>query len=235
MVTGAIFYSIFNSMGYGVAFSLFFLEAKRKKYPLEPLLWILFGSLLGGLIGSKLRSTVFVYHQYFTHHPYDILVPQVGGKTLVGGLIGGYIGTVIAKKIVKFERSTGDLFAPGLALGIAIGRVGCLLNGCCYGRPTNFSWGIEAHGKLVHPTQIYEAIFCFALFIVLWRVRKRIVKDGRLFKLFLLSYCFFRFWVEFLRGDAVPGVLNFSMAQFIACVAFVFLAGEWFYQKGTKQ
>ncbi len=222
--SGTLWYSIFNALGYLAAVIIFYLEAKRKQFSLETLFYILFGALLGGLIGSRLGSALFVYPGHYSKHFLDILVPQVGGKTLVGGLIGGYIGVIIAKRILKFNRSTGDLFAPGLALGIAIGRIGCFLNNCCYGIPTNLPWGVIFKGVARHPTQIYESIFCFALFLYLWSARKKIKKEGELFKMFLFGYGFFRFWVEFLRADTVNAFFNLSLAQLISSAVFITLA-----------
>jgi phosphatidylglycerol:prolipoprotein diacylglycerol transferase len=139
-------------------------------------------------------------------------------------LIGGYLGVEIVKKILKIKRSTGDLFAPGLALGISIGRWGCFFNGCCYGIPTNLPWGVVFKGVVSHPTQIYESIFCLILFFYLWSVRKAVNKEGDLFKIFLLWYAFFRFWIEFLRGDKVSFFSSLSIAQIVAGSVFIVLA-----------
>lgn len=221
---GVIFYSLFSIIAYLAGFLIFYIEAKRKQINIEALLYVLFGALLGGLIGSRLGSALFVYWGYYSENFLNILMPQIGGKTLVGGLIGGYLGTVIAKKIVRFKRSTGDLFAPGIALGIAIGRIGCLLNGCCYGLPANLAWAIKFKGIACHPTQIYEAIFCFFLFLYLWQKRKNTAVEGDLFKLFLLVYSFFRFWIEFLRADKVASYLGLSIAQLISAAIFTIVA-----------
>ncbi len=226
-------YSIFSAIAYLTAGAIFYFEAKRKKYPAETLLYILFGALLGGLIGSRLGSALFVYWQYYSKNFLNIFIPQIGGKTLVGGLIGGYAGTIIAKRILKFRRSTGDLFAPGLAIGIGIGRIGCLLNGCCYGLETKLPCGINAGGVIRHPAQIYESIFCFLLFIYLWSLRKKIKREGDLFKIFLLAYAFFRFWIEFLRADRVMAGPNLSIAQIISALAFILVA-VYFLKRGKN-
>ncbi|MCX5700541.1 MAG: prolipoprotein diacylglyceryl transferase [Candidatus Omnitrophica bacterium] len=222
---GRIAYSLFSVLAYSAAGFVIYLEAKRKEYNSENVLYIVFAALLGGLIGSKLGSALFVYPDFYINNPLAILFPEVGGKTIVGGLIGGYIGVIIAKRILKVKRSTGDLFAPGLALGIAIGRIGCFLNGCCYGVPTCLPWGIFYKGAIRHPTQIYESIFCLILFLYLWSVREKERKEGDLFKIFLLAYCFFRFWVEFLRADTVNSIFNLSLAQLITGSIFIILAG----------
>jgi phosphatidylglycerol---prolipoprotein diacylglyceryl transferase len=230
-VSGTSWYSIFNALGYLAAAIIFYLEAKRKQFSFEALLYVLFGALLGGLIGSRLGSALFVYQGYYSRHFLDLFVPQVGGKTLVGGLIGGYIGVVIAKKVLKFDRSTGDLFAPGLAIGIAIGRIGCFLNGCCYGAPTKLPWGVAFNGVISHPAQLYESVFCFILFFHLWSIRGSIKKEGDLFKIFLIWYVFFRFWIEFLRADKVILGFNLSIAQVICGVVFIVLASYFLRSK----
>ncbi len=190
----------------------------------EKFLYIILAALLGGLIGSRLGSALFVYREFYFKNPLMIFSPVAGGKTVVGGLIGGYFGVITAKRIFNINRSTGDVFAPGLALGIAIGRIGCFLNGCCYGTVSNLPWSIRINGQLVHPTQIYESLFCFLLFIFLWVIRSRVRKEGDLFKIFLLIYSFFRFWIEFLRGDKVIFIFSLSIAQVLSASVFLLLS-----------
>ncbi len=227
-VSGVLWYSIFNAIGYLAAGVIFYLELKRKQFSSERLLYILFGALLGGLIGSRIGSAIFVYPEYYSKHIFDIFVPQVGGKTLVGGLLGGYLGVVITKKIFKFTRSTGDLFAPGLAIGIAIGRIGCFLNGCCFGTAANLPWGVVYKGLLRHPVQIYESIFCFGLFIYLWSMRAKIKSEDDLFKIFLFLYASFRFGIEFLRADKVIAAFNLSIAQVISAMVCIIILVYFF-------
>lgn len=223
-MTGSTWYSLFSVLAYSSAGFIFYIEARRKNYHSEQLLYVVFAALLGALIGSRLGSALFVYREYFVKDPLVLLSPMAGGKTIVGGIVGGYLGVVIAKKILKIKRSTGDLFAPGLALGIGIGRIGCFLNGCCYGAITGVPWAVNIKGVLRHPTQIYESLFGFALFIFLWRIRKNVKQEGDLFKIFILAYAFFRFWIEFLRADRVMVFLNLSVAQIISIIFFVVAA-----------
>ncbi len=231
---GSVSYSIFSVLAYSAAGVIFYIEAKRKNIASEQLIYIVFAALLGALIGSRLGSALFVYREFYSKNPLAILSPEVGGKTIVGGLIGGYLGVIIAKRILKINRSTGDLFAPGLALGIAIGRIGCFLNGCCFGIATNLPWAVRFQGELRHPTQIYESIFCFLLFIYLWRTRKRARKEGDLFKIFLLMYSFFRFWVEFLRADKVHSIFNLSIAQLISISIFILISADFIKRKKER-
>ncbi|HOW43388.1 MAG TPA: prolipoprotein diacylglyceryl transferase [Candidatus Omnitrophota bacterium] len=232
--TRILSYSICNAVAYLAAAFLFYLEAKRKQYPLEPVLHVLFGSLLGALIGSRLGSAFFVYPDFFTRNPLAILLPQLGGKTLVGGLIGGYLGVVITRRIIGFRRSTGDLFAPGVALGIAIGRIGCFLNGCCFGLESHLPWAVSFNGIPSHPAQLYESIFSLGLFLMIWKLRTGIAVEGDLFKIFLFSYAAFRFMIEFLRADQVGGWGGLSIAQWIS-LAVLCQVGEYFLQEIEKR
>lgn len=224
-------YNAINMIAYAIALFVFYYESRRKNYPKETILYILLWALVGGLVGSRLGSALFVYWEHYSKNFLDIFIPQLGGKTLVGGVIVGYLAVVITKKILKFNRPTGDLFAPSLAIGIAIGRVGCFFNGCCYGAATTLPWGIKYNGMFRHPTQIYEAIFCFILFIYLWMIRKKITIEGDLFKIFILIYAFFRFWIEFIRADAVNAALGLSSAQVICLIAMAIVAAYFVKRK----
>jgi phosphatidylglycerol---prolipoprotein diacylglyceryl transferase len=101
----------------------------------------------------------------------------IGGKTIVGALIGGLVTVELVKRYIKLRTSTGDLYAIPLALGVAVGRIGCFLTGLSdntYGTPTNLPWGVNfGDGIPRHPTQLYEIAFILALIPFLYLVLKR--------------------------------------------------------------
>ena len=143
-----------------------------------------------------------------------------GGKSIVGGLLGGLIGVEIAKKLSGITRSTGDLFVYPLITAMSIGRIGCFLAGPIdktAGLPTSLPWGI-AMGDNVrrHPVALYEIAFLLLLGLALKKVRR----DGDRFRLFLASYLVFRFAVDFLKPDPPPIFLGLSAIQW-ACAAGV--------------
>ena len=138
-----------------------------------------------------------------------------GGKSVVGGLAGAYFGALLTKRLIGYRHKTGDTFAPAVALGIAVGRVGCFLTEQI-GTPTGSPWGLTPPadaaaeipncpqcllGVPLHPSFLYEIAFCLIAFAVLLAIRDRIPVPGELFKLFLLGYGLFRFGVEFVRGN----------------------------------
>ena len=183
----------------------------------ERILWIVAGTLLAGAIGAKLATL-----PHYVQATGDLSLAGVlarGGRSVHGGLAGAYVGALLAKRAVGYERRTGDLFAPAVALGMAIGRVGCLLAEPP-GTPTSLPWGVRltpaeaaaipgcpawcAAGVPLHPSFAYEILFHLAAFAALWWwLRPRVRVEGDLFKLYLLGYALFRFAVEFVRGNEV--------------------------------
>jgi phosphatidylglycerol:prolipoprotein diacylglycerol transferase len=144
---------------------------------------------------------------------------------VIGGIAGGIVGVELCKKLIGHARSTGDAFALAIPPGHAIGRVGCLLQGCCYGTPTSLPWSVRypsssfahasqvARGALsssavsslpVHPAPVYEFVFDLCLWGLLLAARPRLRAHGSLFRLYLACYAAFRFLAEFFRGDSVP-------------------------------
>jgi len=128
---------------------------------------------------------------------------MLGGKTVVGGLLGGLIAVEVTKKLLGETRSTGDLFALPLAAGMAIGRVGCFLNGLSdqtFGLPTRLPWGIDfGDGIPRHPTQLYEILFLIAVMVVLVWLRPKVYQSGDSFKTFMIVYLAWRLCIDFLK------------------------------------
>ena len=124
------------------------------------------------------------------------------GKTIMAGLVGGYAGVEAAKRMAGVRVSTGDSFVVAVPVAIAIGRVACFSNGCCYGLPTDVAWGVDfGDGVGRHPTQLYETAFHLACAGLLAVLRRDALLPGQLFKLYLLLYFVYRFASEFLRPE----------------------------------
>ena len=218
--------TLFSIGGLGVPTHTFFLtlgiltatlvmtyEARRRGRLDQELVAVMAGTLLFGAAGAKL-ATVWQYVMVNTD-PTLIGALVDGGKSILGGLAGAYAGALLTKRIVGYEGKTGDLFAPGIALGMAVGRIGCFLTEQI-GTPTSLPWGISVDpataarlpgtpdaGVPMHPSFLYEIAFQLAIFAVLWGLRDRVPVPGELFKMYLLAYALFRFGVEFVRGNEV--------------------------------
>jgi len=116
-----------------------------------------------------------------------------------------------------------DILTPSLALGYAIARIGCFLNGCCYGLPCDLPWAINFFDVPRHPTQVYSFIYSLVIFGILWSLRKKISKPGVLFWLYLGMYSIARFSIEFFRASQRV-ILGLSAAQILSVLLFVISA-----------
>lgn len=205
-------HAFFVALGLLTAAAVFVAESRRRGRLDEAMGWIVAGTLLGGAIGARL-STLWGYIDA-SADPSLAGALADGGKSILGGLSGAYVGALVTKRILGYRRSTGDLFAPAIALGMAVGRVGCFLTEQI-GTPTSLPWGIHvspeaaariphcpwcASGVAMHPSMLYEIAFHLIALVVVLRLRGRFQREGDVFKLYLLGYAVFRFWVEFVRG-----------------------------------
>jgi len=206
-------HDFFVLLGVAAATAIYFYEARRRRMLHEQTIWIAIGALACGALAAKL-STAW---QYFVVAPQPSLlgVLEQGGKSILGGLAGAYVGALLVKWLVGYRERTGDLFAPAIALGMAIGRWGCFLTEQI-GTPTTLPWGISvgkqvaahipncpqcANGVKMHPSFLYEIVFHACMFGWLWWLRPRVTVKGELLKIYLLAYALFRFAVEFVRGN----------------------------------
>lgn len=180
---------------------------------------VLVGLLVGAALGNKL---VFLIERpdvaLALWHSGALVVP---GQSIVGGLLGGLIGVELAKALTGQTRSTGDAMVWPIAVGLALGRVGCFLAGLhddTYGLPTSVPWGVDfGDGVPRHPTQLYEIAVVLPLGWALHRAR--FAAPGLAFKLFLCSYLLWRFGVEFLKPVPVAYPAGLSGIQWTCLVA----------------
>lgn len=188
-------------------------------------IWI----IASALIGAKLLLLA-VDFKYYSQNPAELLAVFRSGGVFYGGLIAA---VAVAFWYMRRARlplwATTDAFAPGIALGHVIGRLGCVMAGCCYGRPTDAGWAITFTSTLaaenvgtplgvpLHPTQLYEAgAELIILALLLATERKGRAYPGRTFWLYMLMYAISRFIIEFYRGDPRGTVGMFSTSQFIS-------------------
>jgi prolipoprotein diacylglyceryltransferase len=198
--------------------------------------WVFVGAAAGAFLGSHLLGVL--------EHPANLarfdLVLWMGNKTIVGGLLGGLIGVEWAKKINEITTSSGDLMTYPILLGLAVGRVGCHLAGLTdgtHGLPSSLPWAMDfGDGIPRHPVSLYEIGFLGALaFFISRREINGPLADGLRFKIFMVGYLFWRFWVEFLKPSpwVVPG-LGFSVLQLASLAGLFYYRSVWFFPK-TKR
>jgi phosphatidylglycerol:prolipoprotein diacylglycerol transferase len=187
--------------------------------------------IIAALVGAKLMLIV-VDFKYFTSHPGELLSLVRAGGVFYGGLILSFaVGMWLIGRYKLPVWSTSDLYAPGIALGHVIGRLGCLMAGCCYGRPTNLPWGITFTSPIaadnagtplneaLHPTQLYDAGAELLILVILLALERRGRPfAGRTFWLYILLYAISRFIVEMFRGDPRGTIAGVSTSQFVSLV-----------------
>ncbi|MFW6054535.1 MAG: prolipoprotein diacylglyceryl transferase [Thermodesulfobacteriota bacterium] len=204
-------------------------EARQKDLNPRLVLDLGFYLILGAVVGSRLLY-VLLHPVYFFNRPLEIVQFWKGGLVFIGGVI---VAVIVAWIYLKQKEEPFldwlDTFAPGAAAGQALGRIGCLMAGCCYGKPADLPWALTfmmpnslapLHLPL-HPTQIYHSLAGLVTFVLLVLAKRKDLKSGQLFALFLVLYSFFRFVIEFFRGD-YRGYLGFlSTTQWITIVVFI--------------
>jgi phosphatidylglycerol:prolipoprotein diacylglycerol transferase len=181
----------------------------------ERLLIIYFAALISAFLGAKL--VYFAAEGWMFWDDPQRWVIWATGKTILGALLGGYAGVEVAKKWTGYTQPTGDWFAVIAPLGIALGRVGCLLHGCCLGKRCAPAWWTirDARGIPRWPAVPMEIAFNLVAIVVLLVLRRRRLLPGQHFHLYLIAYGVFRFAHEFLR--ATPRVAGeISGYQFAA-------------------
>src|SRR3989338_2280334 len=213
-----------NIYSYGVMIALavficaFLLKREAGKNNLSPeiIFDLVFWIVVSGLVGGRLFY-IMLNLSYFLNNPSEIFKLYHGGLAWQGGLIGGITGTLffIKKKSLPLTK-TLDTLAPYAALGQAIGRIGCFLNGCCYGKEV--AWGIyfPVHQARLHPTQLYDAAGLFLIFLFLKKLQLAQKKPATIFVLYLLLISVLRFFIEFFRADHAVVFAGLSIFQAVS-------------------
>ena len=211
----------------GIAFLVTtYLASKRAKIfniPKDTVsnLTILF--LISGVIGARI-AYVLANMSYFVGDPLQILMINKGGLIFYGGLILAFISGIICAKITNLDiLDVADLMAPFITLGHAIGRLGCFLNGCCFGRSTDSCLGIRFPHTLakVYPTQLFSFAGLLILFFLLIFLQNRRSFKGEIISSYLILYGMFRFLIEFLRGDLLVVFYGLTSTQLLSIILVV--------------
>ena len=182
-----------------------------------------FWVILSGIVGARIFY-ILLNVPFFIQHPLEIIMIQNGGLAWQGGLILASITgiTFIQKRNLPLLKMA-DLVAPYIALGQSIGRIGCFLNGCCFGKEV--SWGIyfPVHNARLHPTQLYDSIGLLIIFFILKTYQKFYPPLGQVFIMYLILASVLRFGIEFLRAD--HRILFFGLSIFqILCLGLILAA-----------
>ncbi|HEX2534602.1 MAG TPA: prolipoprotein diacylglyceryl transferase family protein [Chitinophagaceae bacterium] len=219
-------HSVLEPAAFFIGFRYFLYLRRRQGDVVSPgsRIYILIGAIFGALIGAHLVGSL--------ERPYELgwtdnLPAYIyGNKSVLGGFLGGLLGVEGVKKLIGETRASGDLFVYPMILALMIGRVGCFSMGVfeeTYGLPTRLPWGMYL-GDLYprHPVMLYEIGFLALLWAGLHRLQRRFTWEaGARFKLFLIAYITFRFFVEFLK-PRYPVLLGLSTIQWTAVLGWLY-------------
>jgi phosphatidylglycerol:prolipoprotein diacylglycerol transferase len=236
---GFQFHAILHTYGFllaaGFLIALKVAATRGRKFGVEANLMMDLGLyiLISALVGAKLLLIV-VDWEHYSHDPLSLVR---SGGVFYGGLVGAVLTSIwFFKKHKLSVWLMTDILAPSVALGHAIGRLGCFSAGCCYGKPTDVPWAVtftdpyarEIVGvplnQPLHPTQLYEALVEFLIFGLLLLLAGRKKFDGQIFWTYVASYSLARFVIEFFRGDLERGFVlggALSTSQLIALLLVV--------------
>jgi phosphatidylglycerol---prolipoprotein diacylglyceryl transferase len=221
-------YGVLVALGFLLALTVTLRLARRSGLPSEKVVNLAVYCAMAGIIGAKLFMFLFDLPTYL-QHPGEIFTLETlqAAGVFHGGLI---VALLFAVWYMRKESlplfATMDCFAPGIALGQAIGRLGCFAAGCCWGKQCDLPWGVRFRSdfaapvpldKTLHPVQLYESAVDLLIFVFLYRrFQTSSAKKGEIIGLYLVLYSIARFIIEFFREHEQSLVGPFSLTQWIA-------------------
>ena len=221
-----------------ILFSAFFLlrEASKAGYNPDHILEAVIVLGISGLIGSRILY-VLLNFGYYSANWVQILNLRVGGLSFYGAIIFGLAALIVWCRFRKLKiLELADFFSPYLMFGYAFGRIGCFLNGCCFGKISSLPFALPAASTdnlLRHPVQLYAAVLALIFFAVILYLKKYAFYDGYVFTLLLLFYGILRFSTGFFRYDAVM-IYGLSPAQIFSLILTLLAAAFLVYKRKKR-
>ena len=232
-------HDVFSVLAVMVGLAIYYRELRARGILDERIVLVSAAVVLGGVIGAR---TITAWENLDEMgRAIQVGVPPTwvilhGNKSILGGLAGGFVAGVLAKRALGYTRSTGDAYALAIAVATAIGRVGCLLSELPLGTPTSLPWGISVSAEAaaafarcpgcdvpMHPSMAYEIGFNVVAAALIVRFGRHVPVPGDLLKLYLLAAFTFRFFVEFVRGNEVQ-LLGLTGPQIVLVPLLAWLA-----------
>jgi phosphatidylglycerol:prolipoprotein diacylglycerol transferase len=219
-------YGVLVALGFLAGLSVMLRLAKRAGMNTESATNLAFYCAIAGIVGAKVFMFLFDLPEYW-RDPGQIFTLET--LQAAGVFHGGFLAALVTAVVVMRRNKmpvleTMDVFAPGIAIGQAIGRLGCFAAGCCWGRECDLPWGVRFRSdfaapvpldKTLHPVQLYESAANFLIFVVLYRMCGKEHRAGQVMGWYLVLYSSARFAVEFFRVHEQSLVGPFSLTQWI--------------------
>lgn len=224
-------YGLFAALGFLAGFGLANATAKRRGLPPALVGDALVPLLFGGILGARIFYVIFHVAEFWGAWLDTFKIWQ-GGLMWQGGFLGGVVALILFVKRRKIPfLSLADIFAPAVALGQAVGRIGCLFAGCCYGKTCAFPWAITFRhveslaptGQALHPTQLYDAGLDLLITAILWALSRTpwSNQNGRMTSLYLILAGGARLAVEPFRADARGAGLGIFSATGLVAIGLM--------------
>lgn len=219
-------YGILIAFGMLIGLLIAYYRAPQHRIPSERVIDLSLIAIPAGIVGARLYYVVFNWELYSGDF-FKIINIRSGGLAIHGGLLFGLLAAAIFCKIWRISPlDLLDLVMPSIALAQAFGRWGNFFNREAHGGPTDLPWGIIINGEKVHPTFLYESIWCLLMFFVLIIIDNRSKFSGRTFYAYGVLYSFERFFVEQLRTDSLM-MGPFRTAQVVSIAVFIIFLALW--------
>lgn len=220
-------YWVIMSLTHCVGFIFFYRRSLQKNLSAKIASELAIIIMISGFIGARAFHILFEFPDYYYEYPSEIFKFWNGGFVFYGGFIFAFIfGTIYLKKFKQNITPWLDALTPAIALSYALGRVGCLLSGCCYGLPSDLPWaitfpvGVEAPPLIrLHPTQVYSALMELIILLILLLIERKNSRlgKGKLFSIWMILHGLARFGLEQFRGDYRGfDLLGFSISSVIS-------------------
>lgn len=233
-------YGLMVALGFLCIVFLSLLFAKREGIKAEHILDLAIYATIGSFVGARLFYVAGQWNIY-KDNPWEIIMIQRGGLVFLGGLIFGLLVITWYARVKHIPLlKLLDAITPGVALGYAFGRIGCFLNGCCFGLPTHLPWGVTfPDGSLaryflpdepLHPTQLYSSFSMLLAFILLLLIYRHKKYEGQIFFWGLIFYSVYRFTVEFFRFSPMH-LWGLTPSQLVVIVTFIIGLAGLIYKK----
>lgn len=211
-------YGLMLVLAFLVSSTLACIQAKRQNINPETIFNLSFIVFISGVIGARLFY-IIENMDYYIKNLLEIFMLQRGGLSWFGGLLlGVFVGILYLKRKKIPVYKILDLVIPFVALGQAIGRIGCLLNGCCFGKESGFGIYFTLHQKILIPTQAYSSLILIFIFVFLRFLQYKSHKDGEIFFLYLVLYSIKRFFIEFWRADNTVIFSGLTLFQVLSII-----------------
>ncbi|MBN2143579.1 MAG: prolipoprotein diacylglyceryl transferase [Candidatus Aureabacteria bacterium] len=238
-------YGCFLALGFLLATMAFADLGKKSGFQKDDLMDFTIWILVASIVGARILY-ILINLPHYQEHPLEIILLNRGGLVFYGGILGGILAGICYLKKKKLPvLKIGDMAMTVIPLGQMFGRIGCFLNGCCFGRPTTFpikvtfplgSPACDYYQELmpVHPVQLYESIALGCFFLLLLTIYEKKRFDGQMIALYGMGYAVIRFLLEFLRGDNPPILAGLTLSQCVGIVVFPLSLGLYFYWSKKK-